>query len=470
MGNKGYKNISNDYYENIEKWTKWWENDVEFHNYTDTYKSKRKMYSLGMAKRESEDWASVLWSDRDKIKTDKKVNSKYIEKAYKDFDLDERIAEAIEISAYSGTCAAVIRIKDAKIKKGRLIADEDTTKELLLIKAEHIIPLKIAHGKIVDIAFSSEIKLNKKATIYLEIHQLNKDGYHIINKYFDKKTGNEVINEDTIGEYITGSADPWFSLLKPPKVNPIKNNMGLGMSVYGDAIDQLKACDLAYHNYVMDIVLGGKKLIYNKKLIKYKTITYKDNGEEKTKDVPIYPDDISKQQFMEIGDDINANDKELIHEYNPDLRVEDNEKSTQFALDIMSFKAGLGTKFYRFDNGTVVTATQYVGDRQDLVENAKKYRDRLDKFITDIMKTTIYMEKVLFGAKVNTDCNIIIENVDGFMVDQETLKEQARLDLAAGVISKVEYRMKVFHEDEETAKEMVAKINQQYEVKEVNGE
>ena len=175
---------------------------------------------------------------------------------------------------------------------------------------------------------------------------------------------------------------------------------------------------------------------------------------------------------MDVGTDINVNDKELLHEYNPDLRVDDNKNAVQFALDMASFKAGLGTKYYQFNtaNATIVTATQYVGDRQDLVINAKKYRDRLNKFISDIIRASLLLDKIIFHENVVEDCDVLVENVDGFMVDQETVRNEARQDLASGVISKVEYRMKVFHEDENTAKTKVQEINNQYNVNNIEGE
>ena len=144
----------------------------------------------------------------------------------------------------------------------------------------------------------------------------------------------------------------------------------------------------------MDFYLGGKKLIYNKKLVKYKQITItKEDGTQEVKEIPVYPDDISKQQWMEIGDGLS--DKELVQEINPSLRTTENKDGIQFSLDILSFKTMLGTKYYEFSGGSVVTATQYAGDRQDLMKNANKYRNNLDEFIrTKFRDKKIYCESI----------------------------------------------------------------------------
>ena len=359
----------------------------------------------------------------------------------------------------------IIRVKNAKVVDGKLTADENTTRELIKVTAKQIIPLKVEHGNIVDTAFVSDTMVGKIKAIYIELHQLLETGYKISNIYLNAQDGTEIVNGSVLSSFETGSKIPLFSLLFTPKENPIEDNNGLGFSVYGDAIDQLKGCDITYHNFMQDFVLGGKKLIYNKKLIKRETVV---NSDGTTTEVVIYPDDISKQQFMEVGDEYDtADDKKLIHEYNPALRVEDNKNGVQFSLDLMAFKVGLGTKYYQFNNGTVVTATQYVGDRQDLVINAKKYRDNLSEFISGIIKAGLLIGRLVFKEKVTEDCNVLIDNVDGFMEDEESIKQSAREDLALGVMGKVEYRMTVYHETEEVAKEMLAKLDEDNTIKDI---
>jgi A118 family predicted phage portal protein len=470
---KGYYNISSTYYNYIKIWEQWFKNDVDFHKYYDNYGTERKMYSLGMAKRICEDWASTIYSDRDKITTDKKNNKKYTESLIKDFKLHKEIPKCIEKTSWSGTCGAIIRVKNAKVVNGKLTAEENTTRELIKVTAKQIIPLKVEHGNIVDVAFVSDTVVDKVKAIYIELHQLLATGYKISNIYLNAQDGTEIANESVLSSFETGSNIPLFSLLFTPKDNPIEDNNGLGFSVYGDAIDQLKGCDITYHNFMQDFVLGGKKIIYNKKLVKYRTVKTKVNGVDTTKEIPVYPDDISKQQFLAVGDEYDtADDKKLIHEYNPALRVEDNKNGVQFSLDLMAFKVGLGTKYYQFNNGTVVTATQYVGDRQDLVINAKKYRDNLSEFISGIIKAGLLIGRLIFKEKVTEDCNVLVDNVDGFMQDEEAIKQSAREDLALGIISKVEYRMTVYHETEEVAKEMLAKLDEENTIKnvEVNNE
>lgn len=453
-------------YDNIDIWKSYYKNNAELHKYVDNYGKTRYSYSLGMAKRISEDWASIGFTEKDEISTNKPKNKKFIENFIAKVKLYNEIPIAIETATWSGTCGVIIRLKNIAVVNKKIVPTEKTSYDLIKVNAKNILPLRIEHGKIIDVAFVSGIKKDKKKLIYIELHRLTDTGYVINNIYLDAESGKETRYDGVIPEMETGSDVPLFSILKTPIINTIDNNLGLGMSMYGNAIDQLKACDITYNNFVRDFELGGKKIIYNKKLIKYGTRKVKnEDGTYTTEEYPIYPDDISKQQFMEVGDSLSKD--ELIHEYNPDLRPEQNKTGIQFALDTLSFMASLGTKYYEFSGGSVVTATQYAGDRQDLMKNAKKYRDNINEFISGIIKASLLLGRLVLKEKVTEDCDVEVTNRDGLLVSDEEIKEQYRQEYNMGLISKVTYLMKINNWTEDEAKEELARIDEENRIKAV---
>ena len=160
-------------------------------------------------------------------------------------------------------------------------------------------------------------------------------------------------------------------------------------------------------------------------------------------DIPIYPDDVTKQQFQVLGDEMDSvNENSLIHEYNPNLRADEDEKIINLNLNLYSFKIGLGKGRYKFENGTVVTATQYVGENQDLVQNAKKHRNALNEYTVGIARSVLLLGKLLFGLDLDENDTISLTNKDGFLVSDEELQEQYRQDLNQGLMSKLTYLMK----------------------------
>ena len=471
---QGYDNVSTKYYEFIEAWENWWRNEVDFHKYHDQTGKERKMYTLGMAKRVSEDWSSILFTERDEITTEastdeqSKANNEYLSKQLKDLRVYKDLPTAIEKAMATGTAGAIVRIKHAKVdKQGKLFADNRTKLDIIYVSASQIIPLKVEHGEIIDVAIVSESNKGDKKEYYVEIHKLEynkkleQDTYIITNTYLDE-SGNEINKEGIAKNYTINSSVPLFSILKPAIANPIDEDYnvinGLGFSVYGTALNQLQACDITYNNFVMDFYLGGKKVFYNKKIVNTKTVQRKDEkGNTIEEQVELYPDDITRQQWKTYGDEMtNIKDEPAITEYNPALRVEEDKEGIQFALNMLSFKCGLGTKYYEFNGSSVVTATQYVGDRQDLIVNANKHRKNVDEFVSGICKAILLLGRILFKESVSEDCIVTITDKDGFMVDTETAKQEFRQDIAQGIRQPWEYRVKFLGEDEATAKAMVA--------------
>lgn len=455
LRSKGY-NPDESYYSRIKEWIEIWKGKTDWHKYYVVYEGKaekKEMYSLGMAKRVSEDWSSICWTEKDTVTTTKK-NQKILDSVLTKMQFNKRLPSSIEKSAYSGTCGAILRPKNFKKVGDRLILSSFSKLDLIFLNASQIVPLRVESGNVVDCAFISEEKKSKKKIYYIEIHELiiqknqnneEVENYRIRNIYINEK-GEEITKKGVIKEYYINSDISLFSLLRPPIDNPISENNGLGFSVYGGAIDQLKSCDINYHNFVMDFYLGGKKVFYNKRLT-----GIDENGNE------VSPDDLSKQQFQIVGDpNLNIADNSLIHEHNPDLRVEDNTNGLQFSLDLLSFKCMLGTKFYQFDTSSrEVTKAEYLGGKQDLVKNAKKYRSNVDEFIINICRGILLLRRILFNNKVNENDKIEVANTDGFLVSEEELKQQYLEEIAAGLRQPWEYRVKFFGEDEETARAMI---------------
>lgn len=448
----GY-NPQTDYYSNVDNWESWYRNYVkEFHEYHDEDGTKRNLYRLNMAKRGCEDWSSILYTEKDTMTCNNKINQDYLDKQLSRLEFDDIIPENIEKAFWSGTLGTITRVKNAIVENGELKADEKTEYDLINVTADMIVPLLILHGKIVNVAFVSKTIEDDKTIFYIEIHELKDDGYVIRNIFIDEN-GEEVQRDGILKEYKTHSSIPLFSLLEPKIVNNIKNNNGLGISIYGNAIDQLKDCDIEYNNWVMDAYLGGKKILYNKSLVKYNTKTYTDKeGNKVVQEIPIYPDDLTKQQFKVLeGDLSSANEETLIHEYNPDLRAEQGEKRINLSLNLYSFTIGLGKGYYKFENGTVVTATQYLGENKDLVGNAKKHRRALNSYTVGIARAILLLGRILFNENTDENDEIQLTNKDGFLVSDEELQEQYRQDFQAGLMSKKTYLMKARGMTEEQA-------------------
>jgi len=469
----GYSNISTSYYDVIEQWINIWKGNAKWLKVKETDGNDYPMYSLGMAKRICEDLSSILTSEPYEIKASKNDNK--LQELIIETKLFKKLPKAIEIMGYTGTVGSLIHIKNAEVigddENAYLKKTNKTKRQIINLKANQIIPLRIEDGEIIDCAFVSEqtriIDNEQVNIVYLEIHILNDKGYQVTNKYFNKQDGSEIIFEGVKETYNTLSQQPLFSIGKLEKENVYDNTNGLGMALFGDSIDQLKILDLTYNNFGMDFKIGQKILVINKKLTRIVNEEYTDeNGEVKTRQRVVYPSEIQKQLFTEMGNGImdNAEDKPYIYEYNPDLRVGDNKDGIQFALDNLSFKAGYGTHYYSFENGNLTTATEAVLSRQDFVNNGNKNRNSIVEYLIKLCKALLLTEKMLGDASIDETQDIDIPDVDGFLEDEESTRERLKEDVDSGYISKKRYLMKVYGMTEEEALKELQEIEDEQSI------
>lgn len=457
----GY-DVPTSYYAYIQEWEDWWKGYYKpFHDFTETGYSgktkKRQIYSLKMAKKVCEDWASILLNEKTEIVVDKNKNNKFVDSVFELNNFWQAANELIEKTFYSGTGAFVLRFENLKLVGEKAIGDKNTEIRIEFLNALNIIPLSIKYGNIVDVAFVSDVMLGGKNYVYVETHILTDAGYEITNRYFKEDAGslNPIpLPEGMIEGFSTQSDIPLFSIMKPNIVNTIDGANGLGMSVFANSIDNLQGVDLCYNNFNRDFKLGGKKVFINDSLV-----TTTESGEK------ITPDDTAQQLFIQFGDDFldkNGGNK-LIKEFNPSLRVQENIDGLQAQLDYLSFKCGFGTKHYQFNAGAIITATQYVGDKQELMQNASKNYIVVERSLKTLVRSIMWAGKNICGIVLDEDPEIKVIFDDSYIVDKESELLAMQQDVASGLIKPEIYIAKKYGVTKEEALKMMPAASSLFE-------
>lgn len=457
--NKKYgTSLQTQYYEHIRLWKAWWCGYVEaFHRYYELdgdRKLERKLYSMKMAKKVCEDWASILLNEKTEIVVGDKASSEFLQGPKQvtgvlgENDFWSKGNELVERAFYSGTGAFVLRLLNAPVNvAGTILRSPKTRIGITYLDAPYIFPISTQAGHITEAAFASVQLVHDKYQIYLEEHTRGVNGLYVIsNELFAYEDGSfhQLPLPEGIAPVIsTGSAIPWFAIIEPNLSNNLPYSNGMGLSVYANATDELQNVDIAFNNFVKDFKLGGKKVFYDQ------TLTRRNED-----GAVITPDDMAQQLFLTVpsGNGLDDDSKLPLHEYNPTLRVEENTKGIQAALDYLSFKCGLGTRFYSFDGGTIQTATQYTGERQDLVQNANKHYIVVEHALQNLVRGILYIGREFLGQPVDENCDIEIKFEDSYIIDKEQERERDRQDVRDGLLKPWEYRVKWYGEDETTAK------------------
>ncbi len=472
---KGY-HIDAAYYNNIDLWKQWWMGYVgDIHEIKETAPDgstiSRTMSTMRMPKRVCADWASLLINDKTTISLGDDASAKWL--LGNDDQTGGQLRKMrfwpeanalVELAFRSGTGAFVLSAENMLLQNGVPVPSKDTQICLDYDPAECILPITVRHGVITEVAFASQVYISGKNCIYLQTHILTgrEDGgkqYHITNEFFTSK-GEETGSEDYIPEPLpqgmaaswdTGSDVPLFAIFHPAEVKNLPGGAGLGMAVFSEALDSAAQVDRAFDNYCMDIHLGGKKVFYSGRIVKSYIGT-----DQKEHFIP--PDAIRQQQFFMLPAGDPDADKEW-HEYNPDLRVDDNSKAVQDALNYFSFKCGLGVHRYRFENGGVKTAAEYTGSRQDLVQNANRHQIQIEAALIQIIRAILWAGKNILGESVNPDTDITIHFDDSYITDSQTRRQQDKEDALDGFIPKWQYNVEWRGMSEEDAKAAVAEAS-----------
>lgn len=88
----------------------------------------------------------------------------------------------------------------------------------------------------------------------------------------------------------------------------------------------------------------------------------------------------------------------------------------EFLLSLMSLKFGYGTKKYSFDaSGVVQTATQYIGERQDMMQELNRQRFQAKQYICGIIRAALWFSNTFCGTACDLDEEIRIEFDDSYI-------------------------------------------------------
>jgi A118 family predicted phage portal protein len=118
----------------------------------------------------------------------------------------------------------------------------------------------------------------------------------------------------------------------------------------------------------------------------------------------------------------------LYKEYNPEIRIDTIKDVFETCLSLLSMSFGYGTKKYTFENGQIKTATEYIGERQDAMQELNKQRAESEAYIKDIIRAVIWFSNEFKGTNWNIDEEINIAFDDSYVNDKQSEIENMRMD------------------------------------------
>lgn len=316
----------------------------------------------------------------------------------------------LERLSASGTVGAYLRLEnadlfgDGHVRGGRI--------RINYVNAAGIVPLTVENGEIIDCAFLGyEMKAGKQQQTLVVFRREDNGLYKGMTYLFDG--AGRLLGDQEIQ---LGGVKP-FSILRTAEVNNLDDMEGYGYPKLYGAIPVLKALDLCWNILYGDLGRGEKLLFLNELLAEIKT---DDRGRPQLTAQ-------QKELFILLGDKL-PDQKSLIYEYNPQIRTEQITEAMELCLSFLSMIFGYGTKKYTFENGQIKTATEYIGERQDMMQDLNRQRYEAEQYITGLIRAVIWFSNTFHGTGWDIDEEICIEFDDSYVTDRQTQLESMRQD------------------------------------------
>lgn len=466
----GYEIKVGDYYNRIAEWKCWYDGYVKsFHSKMENGKLVRK-FSMGMAKKIGEDYASMVVNEQTKIETSDEKTKKFLVGdddnsggILKDLNFWKNLNDYCErMYGYAGAIAAIVGLDKANVDSSGTVSGGKYT--LRFVTSEHMIPISWDGNDVTEAAFFSVKTVKGSTYVVLEIHlkdEKKNDGSYIVQtKIFLVQngelmdTGLPILEQFNLPETLTFPFRP-FAVCSSNIANNFVEGFPLGVPAIANAIDEIKTCDIYFDNFAQDGALGKKRVFISEEYVDTEII--RDNQGNVVRRVPIDPE-YNQSPFYVLKKDnmLNGGTPAIYQEFNPVLRVAENKEALQQALNMLSLKVGFGNQFYVFQQTGAVTATQVRVSNLPLTYNINKQRTPYWRFIQDICHALISLANFTQKAGLPEDVEINVSWDDSLLRDPEAEKMADMQAVSQGIMAAWEYRVKWMNDTEEEAKKILA--------------
>ena len=243
---------------------------------------------------------------------------------------------------------------------------------------------------------------------------------------------------ETMSERIyTGSSERQFVIDRLNIANNSDKDNPMGIAIFANSIDVLRGVDIVYDSYINEFVLGKKRIFASPELMGYDVLGN-----------PVFdPNDVV---FYQLPENYLKEGGKPLEEVNMEIRADAHEKAINDNLNMLSMKCGFGQNHYKFENGSLQTATQVISENSDMYRSINKHEIILNDVLEELIRIIARLGQVL-GVGTNPDTEVVVNFDDSIIEDKQAERQSDRQDVSMGVMTLVEYRAKWYGETEEEA-------------------
>lgn len=442
-------------YDMMAIWKSWYCGNVDdFHYYdvkmADGKVKKCERYTMNTAKKLCEDFSKLVYSEKVEIKLDTDEKTKELDKILnsKKNALARNLPNFLEKTMFALGTGVTVEYFD----NGEPIID--------YISGDMVLPYKFTNSYIYGIITISrtEEKENDKK-IYktlLTYHEFDNNTYKKMNEYYISDNDSELGKQVDFNTYFPGVEEyeiietdtPRFQVWCPLIANNFDTDNPLGISIFANQIDKLKAIDIKYDSFTREFRLGKKRILVDKTSLK-KSPKVNEDGE------------VSYVSYFDTDDEayvaISGMENQPVKDIDFSLRFKEHIDSINAELNYLSSFSGLGNGFYRFDGTGLKTATEVISENSDTYRTKQHHQIVVYDCLYNLVKVICEMAGIQ-----SKDITIVFD--DSIIEDENALIERGRNLFKDGLISKEKFMKKYLHYEDSEIEEELMKIQNENKI------
>jgi len=406
----------------------------------------RTMMSLNMPKVAAQEMASLIYNEKCEINIDNKQVEELVEDVFKRNKFNKKFQDFVEYSMAHGGMVIKPYIEDEKIT-------------LSFITADCFIPISWRNDSIYEAVFPYEFKEKDKYYTHLEWHLWENNKYVIKNEVYESSTGEDLGIKVPLKSYfpdleekvpIEGIDKPIFSYFKPNTANNIDAKSPLGISIFANSLDTLKAIDTAFDSFHREFRLGKKRIIVPAHMVK--TVIDREGR-------PRRYFDANDETYEALGS--GNQDEDKIHDISVELRVDEHIAAINALLNLFSMQTGFSSGTFTFDGQSMKTATEVVSEQSKTFKTKQSHETIIEEGLKELIGSIVAMAQLYEGLGSVDEYEVSVAFDDSIAEDAEgEIDNQTKLVLN-GLQSKRRAIVKVLGVTEEEALEILEEIKEE---------
>ncbi|MFS8578793.1 MAG: phage portal protein [Novibacillus thermophilus] len=438
--------LNEEMFQQIEIWKSLYKGYYEkWHNITYQTVEGRKqriMESLNMAKASAAEMASLVFNEKCEISISDDTLAKNIEEVFKQNKFYKKFQDYLEYSFALGGMVIKPYVEDEKIK-------------LSFVTADCFIPLSWQNETIYEAVFPSEYKKGDKKYTHLEWHVWENGEYVIRNELYESngqdlgiKVALSTLFPDLEEEVrISGLSKPIFTYFKPNTANNIDTQSPLGISIYANALDTMKAIDTAFDSLHREFRLGKKRIIVPAHMVQ--VVIDSQTGEPK--------------RYFNASDEtyeaLNADENDVdIRDMTVELRVEEHIEAINALLNLFAMQTGFSAGTFTFDGESMKTATEVISEQSKTFKSKQSHEVIIEASLQELIDSIVAIAELynIFSAPENYEVAI---SFDDSIAEDKSAEINQQIQLVTNQLqSRKRAIMRIHGMTEEDAEQLLQEI------------